>query len=49
MVREMKNNVYGLFLFAKDEAVVEEKIEDHNNDGGEDKGTGSENEFIGKW
>lgn len=42
-------DAYGLFLFAKDEAVVEEKIEDHNNDGGEDKGTGSENEFIGKW
>ncbi len=42
-------SIIGGLSFTKDEAVVEEEIENHNNDGGENKGAGSENEFIGKW
>ena len=37
------------FLFLEDEAVIEKKIDNHNDDGVEAKCTGSENKFIGKW
>ena len=36
------------FLFTEDEAVVEEEIKNHNNNGVEDEGAGGENEFISK-
>ena len=39
---------YG-FFFLEDEAVVEKKIDNHNDDGVEAKCTGGENKFIGKW
>lgn len=38
-----------LFSFAEDEFVVEEKIENHNDDGSEDKSTGGESKIIRKW
>ena len=46
------NNYFGRrlwFLFFEDEAVVEKKIDNHNDDGVEAKCTGGENKFIGKW
>lgn len=46
------NYYFGLrlrFLFLEDEAVVEKKIDNHDDDGVEAKCTGSENKFIGKW
>ena len=36
------------FLFAEDETVVEEEIEDHNNNRIEGESASSENEFVGK-
>lgn len=38
----------GDLLFTKNEFIVEEEVENHNNDGVEDKSTGGEDEFIGK-
>ncbi len=36
------------FLFAEDEAVIEEEIKNHNNDRIEGESASSENEFISK-
>mgnify|MGYP006898694012 CR=1 FL=1 len=36
-------------LFLKDEAVIEKKIDNHDDDGVEGEGASGKNEFIGKW
>ena len=38
----------GDLLFAENKFIVKEEVENHNNDGVEDKSTGGEDEFIGK-
>lgn len=41
-------SIIATFLIAKDEAVIEEEIKDHDDCGCKDKGTGSEDELVGK-
>ena len=36
------------FLFAEDEFIVKEEVENHNDDGVENESAGSEDEFVSK-